>query len=82
MSESSYARLMLTMKSPDGDIIQVGTEYLGPGSWRSLVCDQDGKVLEVLGMATTATELIGITYGHIIQLDLQGWRSQRTDQSE
>jgi hypothetical protein len=73
---------MLRMHGPQGEIIQVDTEYLGPDSWRSTVRDEHGGVLEVLGFGKSAAELVGVSYSYIVRQTLAGWNAQRTDQSE
>lgn len=73
---------MLRMQGPQGEIIQVDTEYLGPGSWRSTVRDKDGGVLEVLGFGKSAAELVGISYSYIVRQTLAGWSAQRSELDE
>jgi len=73
---------MLRMQSPEGQIIQVDTECLGPGSWRSTVRDKDGSVLEVLGFGSSAAELVGVSYSYIVRQSLAGWSAQHDNQVE
>lgn len=72
---------MLIMESPQGEIIQVETEYLGPGSWRTVVRDEEGRVLEVLGIGSSAAGLVGIGYAFVVRKNLQGWQAQRMNPS-